>query len=334
MLCVEFLKDIYLDIDILSCEETLRFSAYEDDGIFLAITAVFKLKKKPQQGKYLYAIHPRTLDNIRLASIKNWQGKEEVFEVNGKQYDFPVQHIYSKICHQRMTEENGLYHVKLFEEDKDTENKPIPEKIISVNVITENKGPLHIENLFKLKGAKNLYQPYTCLKISGLDKLEVETNYIFRIYCHISDPSFSDLVVSDKRTQTRLYRVYGAKFVNECIKTVHIPDALKRDKATYQGHEEFYSKEDVTIKRIVPEQYSITAVDNFNCNPARLHCLNLTDHLWDVTSHADKEVYNHKELENLKEEGGPRIHWFVNCSTNDLFYLQLRGPIAILEGVK
>ncbi len=329
MLCFEFLKDSDLKIVILSCEETFRYSAYREDGVFLAATVVFRLDEKLQR-QCLYAVHPRTLDHIQFASNQQWQGKGEIFSIdqNGsvKEYSFPVQHIYSKICNQRMTVKNRQHYVKLFQSNENiTTNEPIP-----VKIITQDMKLLQIELLFDL-GKESLYQPYTCLRINGLDQLEVKQNYVFRIYCHISDPSFGDLIVDDERTSTRLYRTYGAKFINEYIKTVHIPDALEKNQTAYQGHKEFYLKENIT--RIVPGEYSITAVDNFNCNPARLHCLKLTEHLWNVTGYIDKEVYNHPELINLREDEGPRIHWFVNCGLDDLFYLQLRGPIAIPEKV-
>lgn len=330
MLCFEFLKDIDLKINILSCEETIRYSAYRDDGVFLAAIVVFQLDEKPQE-KCLYVIHPRTLDHFQFASNQQWQGEGEIFTINqnglAKKLNFPVQHIYSKICNQRMTKENGQHYVKLFQSNKNiTENKPIP-----VNIISQDMDLLQIAPLFDLDYESSLYQPYTCFKISNLDQLEVKQNYVFRIYCHISDPSFDDLIKEDERTLTRLYRVYGPKFLNEYIKTVHIPDSLERDQAVYKGHKEFYVKEG--INRIVPGEYSIVAIDNFNCNPARLHCLKLTEHLWNVTDYTDEELYNHSELSDLKEKDNPRIHWFVNCSSNDLFYLQLRGPIAIPERV-
>ena len=331
MMCFEFLKDSNLKIDILSCEETVRYSAYRDDGVFLAATVVFQVDEKPPQGKCLYAIHPRTLDHFQFASTQQWQGEGEIFTINQngstKEFDFPVQHIYSKICNQRMTSTNGQHCVKLFQSNKNiTANKPIPVKIIEQEMYL-----LQITPLFDLGDEESLYQPYTCFQITNLDQLEVKQNYVFRIYCHISDPSFGDLIEEDERTLTRLYHVYGAKFVNEYIKTVHIPDSLERDQAIYERHKEFYMKED--INRIVPKEYSVVAIDNFNCNPARLHCLKLTKHLWNVTDYTDEEVYNHSELSNLKETDGPRIHWFVNCSSDDLFYLQLRGPIAIPERV-
>ena len=146
MLCFEFLKDIDLKISILSCEETIRYSAYRDDGVFLAVTVVFKVEENPQ-GKSLYAVHPRTLDNVRFASNEQWQGNGEEFEIeqNGliRQYCFPVQHIYSKICDRRMVEKDGQHYVKLFQSKNIIESEPIP-----VSIIDRDTDPLNIAPQF------------------------------------------------------------------------------------------------------------------------------------------------------------------------------------------
>jgi len=307
MLCLEFYGDPHMKMDL--CEETIRYSAYRKDGLHLAATIA--VAPGDATDRIVYAVHSRELDEVRLGSWEHAASPEE----------FPYSYLFCNIAKERLAPCGpGTHEMKVFT----GKNELSGESTVLVEAIGPENTVLRAKNRFDaLSPEVRANAPYTCVEIGPLP--EKNATYLVRVECRLGKRSFQDLIPEDEVTGTRLYRVYGPEHTHGQIRTVHMPRCMASVNSTdYMAYEQFL-KTLGEKQLIVPNEYSIVAVDNPNCNPAHLHCIDLTNDLFDVTSNVDDPVYDgHNMLRGIRG----RIHWFVTRHPSPLFFLQLVGPIA------
>lgn len=307
MLCFELLGEP--GTRVLLCDETIRYSAYKEDGVHLAATVVVCFEDC--QNRFIYAIHPRFLGTPRVQSV----GGQD--EPGGIPYSF----VFSNIAAGRFSScSDGRSVLKLFRGEASVA------KAESIEVCDAMVGtcPPQLQSEYPSEPATQEVTPFTSFKIGPFPGGEVP--HIFRLEAHVSGSSFDDLIEEDEGTGTRLYKVYGAQYIHRQIESICIPQALTlSDSSALVEQARFFDTVHNDYRRLVPEEYSVVAIDNPNCNPARLRPLSLSADLMNVTNQIDPIVYDHVDL--MKVRG--RIHWFVTRHPTDTFLLQLLGPIAV-----
>ncbi|HUT57909.1 MAG TPA: hypothetical protein VNA25_08675, partial [Phycisphaerae bacterium] len=123
---------------------------------------------------------------------------------------------------------------------------------------------------------------------------------------------------------TRFYKVYGAKFVHDYIRTVCLPRAmLGNTGGAFREHLKFFKSLDAS-QRLVPDVYSVVAIGHRTCGGRKLRCLDLTDDLCDLSGLVTDDVYGNTAL---NREDNP-IYWYVTKVPSCSFYLQLLGPLV------
>jgi len=306
MLCFAFFGNEQMKVSL--CEEVLRYSPYKQDGVYIGAHLV--VSAGAARDRYLYAIHRRALDGLRLATRSEWDG--EVLS-------FPYFHVFTHLMKNRLATAGGTLTLSLPEPDTHAALKPV--QILA----DDGDGAFTVEDFLHLPPGAEHNAPYTCVRIGPFP--EGEMSYLFRIECHIGGTSFTDLIPEDMATGTRLYKVYGPDYVIRHIEALDIPQAVKLPNGKdYEGHMRLFA-ELQPQKLILPAIYSIVAVDNPNCRPMRLQSLNLTSDLRDVSDNINPDVYKHRDLARIQG----RLHWFLCDSHSQSFFLQLVGPMALAE---
>ena len=304
MLCFTFLGASQARIEL--CEEIIRYSAYREHGVHIGANLVVVM---PGEGdRYLYAIHRRHLDTVRLAEAKDWR--------EGKEDGFPYTFVFANIGRARLTLD-GDDHCLLALSPSGADKRRL-------SLLVAGRGA-SVTNHIHVSDDAAAGVPFTCLRIGPFP--DGPGQYLLRFECHIGGPSFTDLIPEDNTTATRIYKVYGPDHINHHIRAVDLPQAAASTMSTqYKQHHNFF--ESITAERmLLPERYGIIAVDNPNCNPARLRSLNLTEDLRVISNLIDPCVYEHPIMSLVKD----RVHWFCCEAPTNSFYLQLIGPMALSE---
>ncbi len=303
MLCFEFIGDGR--IELLLCEEAIRYSAVRGEGVQIGATVI--VKNVPAEDPYLYAIHRRALSHIRMAPRDSWTDRET---------GFPYSHIFKSISDGRLSLANdGAYIFQFAATDDDATR---------VTLLPDSSARKFcaIEQMANGESA-DPDAPFSLVRLGPFPP--GNGPFLFRFEFTVSGSSYDDLVPEYQETATRLYRVYGPEHIRRDIPLIDIPQALARHgNERFQKHAEFFDSIP-SERRIVAQRYSIVAVDNLNCNPARLRCIDLTSDLRDMTDAIDASVYDHPYLSAISG----RIHWFVSERPSRRFYLQLSGPMSI-----
>ena len=307
MQCFEFFGEPSMRVDL--CEETIRYSAYREDGVHIGASLV--VTPGDANDRTLYAVHRRALDGLEGAPPGDW-----LTDVEG----FPYAYVFSHIVENRLGREGEeAWAVKLFRGQRYIRQT----ETLTVRAVGESpSGGFRIADHLVAKAGMPNAAPYTCLKIGPFP--DGASSFLFRFECHIGGSAYSDLIPEDIETATRRYNVYGPEHIHREIETLDIPRAMADFPGKFDYHVEFF-KSLTEDRRLIPMEYSVVAIDNPNCNPARLRCLNMTPDMRDVSGQIAAEVYSHPLLEAIKG----RIHWFVCDKPSGLFYLQLSGPMAV-----
>jgi hypothetical protein len=311
MLCFEFCGDPHIKIGL--CEETICYSAYRKEGLKLAATIA--VTPGDSEDRIIYALHPRELDVVSLGSWKDTPPEQ-----------FPYySYLFSNIAKKRLFScGQGMYELKTFRGGNTLSTEPP----VVVQALGPENPKFRVKDQFaRLSSKVRANAPYTCLEIGPFP--EGNATYLLRAECRLGQSSFQDLIPEDEVTGTRLYRVYGPEHIHGQIRSVHMPRCMvSSNPGDFTPYEDFLDETLGTKEIIVPNEYSIVAVDNPNCNPARLHCIDLTNDLFDVTTNVDGDIYDGREmLQGIRD----RIHWFVTRHPSPQFFLQLVGPMAISD---
>jgi hypothetical protein len=308
MLCFIFLGSPGFKIHL--CEEIIRYSAFREHGVHIGANLVVSVQNP--DSPYLYAVHRRCLDGIRLATHDEWQPNH--------QETFPYSHLFCNISTNRAAPVSGdQWQVAMTADPADGIH---PVKLLSAG----HDADFSIKDFLPVAFDFADYVPFTCLRIGPFPQSQIP--FLLRFECHIGGSSFRDLIPEDLETGTRFYKVYGPEHIRGHIQTVDLPQALARPNGdAYIPHDKFL-KNFIDADGIrLPSHYGVIAVDNPNCNTARLRPLNLTDDLENLSQHIDSSIYEHFALDLLRD----RVHWFMCHNKSNSFYLQLLGPMAIAE---
>jgi hypothetical protein len=308
MLCFQFVGDE--SSQVILCEETIQYSAYRKDGVRAGANVV--IRYRPSGKPYVYAIHRRAFGHLRIASSETWVSEES---------GFPYSFIFSNICKERLRRRPdgsfGLRAQGLASEEERLEILP-------------NQDAPDFAAVEEMTAGSDLdpEAPFSLIRLGPFPQRE--GLFLLRFEFSISGTSFTDLIPEYHDTAARLYRVYGPDHIMREISLVDLPQALSQDAeryARYKARFDAFSPQSL----LVPRLYSIIAVDNPNCNPARLHCIDITADLRDLTSKIDVSLYQHPYFQRQKIDG--RLHWFLSDKPNRGFYLQLLGPMALTDVV-
>ena len=301
MLCFKFFSGDGITLGL--CEEIIRYSAYREEGIEIGVVLTVKV---PEGGGTFFAVHRRVLEECELATPEEWQ------EGDGA---FPYLYIFAHLIPDRFVmHADGEGDLRLLRGKKAAELELLHVQILTGDAeVGLTKAAVVPEDLMA-------QAPFTCLQFGPFPKKGGSFALAFR--CRIGEPTFGDLVPEDETTGTRRYRVYGPKQIDREIRMLDLPNALSLDER-YGAYADQFDKLDKMCP-VVPDQYSIVAVDNPNCNPDELRCLNMSENLVNATQLVDPKVYAHPALDSIVK----RIHWFLCNNAGEDFYLQLSGPMA------
>jgi len=304
MLCFKFYSRE--GVALRHCEEIIHYSAYKEDGIHIGVILIVDVLDANAE---FFVIHRRTLDNIELFSPNDWVSGDGTF---------PFLHIFSHLTPQRciVNPSSHKAQLRLLEIDCGGQREvPLEAAIAGLG------NSIAFEHLPDVAPQLRPDAPYTCLRFHSFPQ---EAGLcLIGLHCHIGDPTFTDLVPEDDRTGTRRYRVYGPAQIEREITMLDVPKALSRGDE-YRAYAVQLEKLQ-SMRTIMPKQYSIVALNNLNCNPDRLRCLNMSSNLKDVTRLVDPAVFEHPGLSSV----GTCIYWFICQDVSEDFYLQLSGPIAL-----
>ena len=301
MLCF----DLYgQGIEILLCEETIRYSAYRHEGIRLAATVVARVPEEAA-GQYLHILHPRHLSKVALRSTR---GDQNVFS-----------YVFSHIVQKRLTPVDG--ETQLLRQ-WETGKHSIDSKTLKVRDLQNPNGDI-LADALDLADKAVEFVPYTCFKIGPLP--HTPEPLIFGLEGVIDASSFEDLTGEDRSNYRRKYKVYGPSYTRQHIDTIFLPESERFfGEAQNEAVKEFVNNQLPRSNRICPERYSVVALDNPNCNPFRMRAVEVSEELESLTDRIDSGIYEHKGLHSIRD----RIHWYVTRDQTDSFFLDFIGPIA------
>lgn len=305
MLCFQFIGD--RSVRVRLCEETIRYSAVRAHGVLVGANVVASWDGNGEP--YLYALHRRAFSSLKIAPARSW--RRDADEA------FPYSRLFKTIAPERLVAlDQGRSLVRLL---------GTPEIEESVTILPGDASQ-HFDAVEEMSGGAGLDPdaPFTLVRLGPFPKCA--GSYLFRFEFCISGSSYRDVIPEDLTTATRLYRVYGPSHIWRDIVLTDIPRALRRDRAKYQSYANWLRDLDAG-RRLVPDMYSIVAVDNANCDPARLRCIDLTADLEDMSGAIDPRVYCGDSLGAIPG----RLHWFVSRKRTNDFYLQMTGPIALSD---
>jgi len=135
--------------------------------------------------------------------------------------------------------------------------------------------------------------------------------------------------MEEPAAETRAYEVYGPAWVREDIRGADLPAAQKsKYGASFVDDSAFFEGSICTrFTQLVPECYSVVAIDNPNCGKARLHAVNIDrSALTDLREHISLDLEaGHPYFADLHPGA---VHWFMSDTRALDFILQLIGPIS------
>ena len=310
MLCYDIYQDHGIE-EIVLCEETIRYSAYRSESIYLAATIVARLAT--EDPAFFYLMHSRLLDNLDVKVV----GEDSDAAI------LPYSHIFSNIVQDRLQRiDDQQQRLRPFD-DQNEISSDLPMIVDNINL---HEGPGYEECIRLEDEEARQLAPYTCVKIGPL--VAPSRHVIFRIEALLSPLSYSDLVEEDVSTGVRAYKVYGPDSVRTDIESLHLVQARHyHNSEAYEQHTEFLQNQLSLDKRLVPRNYSVVAVDNPNGSPSRLRAVSFTPNILKRTERVDDCVYQHHALDSEANH----MHWFVTEGRASDFLLQLIGPIAKKE---
>jgi hypothetical protein len=303
MLCFDFFSGG--DIDILLCEETIRYTLLREEGLHLAATIVLKPRTRDAR---LQIVHPKQFCTTGLTDLAGWEGSRDV--------PFSYTSVFTDMHVGRFVRRQpGEYDWRELRWEQDTLVMESDAKVVRVF----HKRPVEGE----LLGADDVEAPYTCLDVTGFP--EVDQHFILRLEGQIIGKSYDELIDPDSPSGTRVYKIYGSSYVCDYIHMLFMP----RYQRMHRGVGNAYAtkiKDLIPTRRITPKVYSIAAIGPTDDQAGGVEPLDLTGAIVEIT---DKRNAESEADDRLRRACGS-FRWFATRSASTSFFQQLVGRTATL----